>query len=444
MEQRIYFIYKYTFPNGKVYIGQTYKGSRRFGRVSSYKDMLVRRAMDKYPNFSKEILEYCSADIVDEREQFYIAFFNSMNKEFGYNLASGGSKNKVLAESVKRRISEKHKGKTISQEMREKISKPVIQIDPDTLNAIARYTSMSEASNETGIDFSTISSVCRRKSSTAGGFFWCFEDEYDDSYVPRDIKWRGHIYTDEERKKISERYSGANNPMYGTHRSKGDNPHAIPVLQFDLNASFIAKYDCVKTACLILGFDDGVYSGICKCAKGKAKSAANYIWRYEGSDIPVEPYVRETTKGFKHSEESKEKMRKCRMGKIGGPRAKAVLQYDLDGNFIKEYVSANNADDELGLGHGNVYSACIGKKKSVGGFMWRFKTDNYPIKIDPYKTNQSKPVQQLDLNGNLIRVWNSAKEAGDSLGIAASGITACCKGYDKYVTAGGFKWKYSK
>ena len=132
------------------------------------------------------------------------------------------------------------------------------------------------------------------------------------------------------------------------------------------------------------------------------------------------------------------------MGKIGGPRAKAVLQYDLDGNFIKEYVSANNADDELGLGHGNVYSACIGKKKSVGGFMWRFKTDNYPIKIDPYKTNQSKPVQQLDLNGNLIRVWNSAKEAGDSLGIAASGITACCKGYDKYVTAGGFKWKYSK
>ena len=84
MEQRIYFIYKYTFPNGKVYIGQTYKGSRRFGRVSSYKDMLVRRAMDKYPNFSKEILEYCSTDVVDEREQFYIAFFNSMNKEFGY------------------------------------------------------------------------------------------------------------------------------------------------------------------------------------------------------------------------------------------------------------------------------------------------------------------------------------------------------------------------
>ena len=73
----------------------------------------------------------------------------------------------------------------MSQEMREKISKPVIQIDPTTLNAIARFSSMSEASNETGIDFSTISSVCRRKSSTAGGFFWCFEDEYDDSMPTR-------------------------------------------------------------------------------------------------------------------------------------------------------------------------------------------------------------------------------------------------------------------
>ena len=45
-----YFIYKYTFPTGKVYIGQTYEGSRRYGRITSYKNMLVRRAMDKYPD----------------------------------------------------------------------------------------------------------------------------------------------------------------------------------------------------------------------------------------------------------------------------------------------------------------------------------------------------------------------------------------------------------
>ena len=230
--------------------------------------------------------------------------------------------------------------------------------------------------------------------------------------------------------------------MYGTHRSKGDNPHAIPVLQYDLKGSFLAKYDCVRTACSILGFNDGVYSGICKCAKGKAKSAANFIWRYENCDAAVEPYTITTTKGFKHSEESKEKMRQYRLGKTGGSRAKPVLQYDLSGNFIKEYVSANNADEVMKLGSGNVYAACTGKKKSVGGYMWRFKTNNYPIKIEPYETKQTKSVAQYTKDGILIKRWNSAAEAGKALGISSSGITACCKGYKKYNTAGGFKWKY--
>ena len=442
MNQRVYFIYKYTFPNGKVYIGQTYKGSRRFGRVSSYKDMLVRRAMDKYPNFDKEILEYCSAESVDEREQFYIAFFNSMNKEFGYNLVSGGSKNKVLSESVRQRISEKHKGKKISKETIEKLSKAVVQIDSETLNALNRYSSISEASQITGIDFSTISSVCRRKSSTAGGFYWCFEDEYDDSYVPRDIKWRGHVYSDEERLRISKRYSGVNNPMYGTHRSKGENPHAIPILQYSLEGKYLAKYDCAKTACETLGIM-GAYSDVCKCANGEKKSSGNFIWRYEGSQIPVEPYVRKTTKGYKHTESAKEKMRQCRLGKTGGPRARPVLQYDLDGNYIGEYPSANHADVVLGLCNGGVLSACNGERKSVGGFMWRFREGEIRKKIKPYKKDSIKPVLQCDKEGNPIKKWNSAKEAGEALNINASGITGCCKGYPKYNTAGGYKWKYA-
>ena len=441
MSDKSYFIYKYTFPNGKIYIGQTYEGSRRFGRISSYKNMLVRRAMDKYPNFEKEIVEYCSVENVDDRERYYIQLYNSFNKQFGYNLTSGGQTNKELSEDVRKIISEKRKGKKLSPEVIEKMSKAVIQIDSESLNAINRFSSMSEASLQTGIDFSTISSVCRRKSSTAGGYYWCFEEDYDDDYVPRDIKWKGHIYTDEERKERSIKYSGKNNPMYGIHRYGGSNPHSLPVLQYDLNGKFIAKYDCVKTACQILNILDK-YSSICRCAKGNIKSSANYIWRYENSDIPVIPYERKTTKGFKHSDESKKKMSEYRFGKIGGARAKAVLQYDLDGNFLREYVSANNADDELNLGHGNVYSVCCGKKKSAGNYIWKFKTENYPLKIESYKNNNMKPVSQYDKNGNYIKTWNSAKEASDALNLSASGITACCKHYAKYKTAGGFIWEY--
>ena len=441
VDERVYFIYKYTFPNGKIYIGQTYKGSRRFGRVSSYKNMLVRRAMDKYPNFEKEIVEYCSFESVDEREQFYIEYYSSMNKELGYNLTSGGQTNKHLSAEVRKVISEKRKGAKMAQDVKERISKPVIQIEPSTLNAINRFYSIMDAASNTGVDYSTISSVCNRKSSTAGGFFWCFEEDYDDSYVPREIGYRGHIYTDEERLERSIMYSGVNNPMYGTHRRGSDNPHSIPVYQYSLKGKFIAKYDCVRTACHILHLESN-YSAICSCARGKLKQASNFIWRYDGSENDIEEYVRHTTKGYRHTEAAKDKMRVARIGKTGGARARAVLKYDLEGNFIEEYVSSNNADDMNGLSHGNVYAACSGKKKSVGGFMWRFKTVNFPIKIDPYVNSNKKAVIQMDRNDNFIKKWSSAQEAAEQLGISSSGITACCRGYKKYVTAGGYKWKY--
>lgn len=442
-KERIYFIYKYTFPNGKVYIGQTYKESRRFGRVSSYKNMLVRKAMDKYPNFEKDIIEYCSKSNVDEREQFYIKLFNSMNKQFGYNLCSGGSFNKVLSDETKKRISEKHKGKKLSKEAIEKLSKAVIQIDQKTLDVINRFASVQEASRELGIDMSTISSVCRRKSSTAGGYYWCFEDDYDDSYVPRKIQWRGHVYSDEERLKLSKRYSGKNNPMHGTHRSKEENPHAIPVNQYSLKGKFIARFDCVKTAVEMLNISES-YSNVCRCAKGRLKSAGGFIWRYDFADVPITEYKRKTTLGYKHTNEAKDKMSKARLGKIGGPRAKQVLQYSLDGFFVKEFISANNADNEMKLPSGKVSSVCAGKRKSAGGFMWRFKTDNYPLQITPYKNNNEKPVIQFNADGSIIKEWNNAAEASKQLGISASGITGCCKGYNKYKSAGGYHWKYKE
>ena len=355
-KNRIYFIYKYTFPNGKVYIGQTYKGSNRFGNHIEYHKQPVHFAMLKYPDYKKEILEYCSIDEVDEREQFYIALYHSMEKPFGYNLTSGGNKNKQWAPEVRQRIIEKLKNPS-----------------------------------------------------------------------------------EETRRKMSARSAGSRNPMYGIHRKLAENPHSKPISLYDLSGNKLREFDCIKRAVIELELPKYASSQIVANCRGKILSAHGFIWRYTEDKEPVLAYKRKTTKGFKHSDESKEKMRKSRLGKIGGPRAKAVLQYDLDGNFIQEFISANNADVRLKLSRGNVYSACIGKKKSVGGFMWRFKTENYPIKIHSYSTNQFKPVKQLDLEGKLIREWGSAAEAGKELHINPSNISNACSG--KVASAGGFKWK---
>ena len=76
-------------------------------------------------------------------------------------------------------------------------------------------------------------------------------------------------------------------------------------------------------------------------------------------------------KGRKILEEWKEKSRKAR---INHPSfSKTVLQYDLDGNFIKEYPSSNEAARQLHISAGHIRYCCRGKEKTCGGFKWSFK-----------------------------------------------------------------------
>lgn len=55
---------------------------------------------------------------------------------------------------------------------------------------------------------------------------------------------------------------------------------------------------------------------------------------------------------------------------------------------------------------------------------------------------RKRKVAQYDMNGNLIKEWNSIKEAGISLNINDRNICACCR--KKKKSAGGFAWEYVK
>jgi hypothetical protein len=52
----------------------------------------------------------------------------------------------------------------------------------------------------------------------------------------------------------------------------------------------------------------------------------------------------------------------------------------------------------------------------------------------------SKQVEQYDLVGNLIKIFNSSKEADIEMGGKGSNVADCCRGRQK--TAYGFRWKY--
>ena len=66
--------------------------------------------------------------------------------------------------------------------------------------------------------------------------------------------------------------------------------------------------------------------------------------------------------------------------------------------------------------------------------------------LKPYGSNNSRSVKikQLDLNNNLLKIFNSISEAGSLLNIKGkpTGISKVCKG--KRVTAYGYKWLYAK
>ena len=115
--------------------------------------------------------------------------------------------------------------------------------------------------------------------------------------------------------------------------------------------------------------------------------------------------------------------------------------YDLQGNFLKTYNSQREASRELSIQESGI-SVSIKTGGRVTKYMFVNYGDNPP---KPYSKTGSKPVIQLDLNGNYIQEFKSARAASDSLGKGKAGgssIGVVCNG--KRQSAYGYKWKWKE
>ena len=66
---------------------------------------------------------------------------------------------------------------------------------------------------------------------------------------------------------------------------------------------------------------------------------------------------------------------------------------------------------------------------------------NIALKIEKmYNKEMTKHVFQYTKDMELIKEWESVKEAANSLGVVKSAISNCVKGYSK--TSCGYIWKY--
>ena len=56
--------------------------------------------------------------------------------------------------------------------------------------------------------------------------------------------------------------------------------------------------------------------------------------------------------------------------KVANSNKKSILQFDLNGNFIKEWKSATDVGREV---RDNIYHCLKGDQKTAYGFIWKFK-----------------------------------------------------------------------
>lgn len=99
---------------------------------------------------------------------------------------------------------------------------------------------------------------------------------------------------------------------------------------------------------------------------------------------------------------------------------KPVLQYDLSGNFIKEWSNITEANQYFSERDCNsINHCCNGNTKTSYGFIWRLKdNDNFDLKINVgVLPKHTRNIIQYDLDMNIIKEWNSISEASKILNI---------------------------
>ena len=162
----------------------------------------------------------------------------------------------------------------------------------------------------------------------------------------------GMKHSKETLKLLSEQHSGYKHWKYGTKNIGG-----IPVLQFDINFTFVKEWPSIKEVERELGYKSNIIGRVCN---KYLDSAYGYIW------VKKSEYF----EGYLEKYHSRAK---CKSND------RAVLQYDFAGNFIKEYISA--AEAGKAFGGKTVAGAANGKEKQFHGFIWIYKDELSEEKI---------------------------------------------------------------
>ncbi len=239
------FIYKYTSPSGKSYIGQTVQSlSNRAGHNGKnyIGSKYFYSAIKKYGwnSFETEILGEFPIDQLNYQERRFIEIFNTMAPN-GYNIQAGG-------------ICNYHESR-----------KTVYQYDKNGM-LIKSWEGLSEPSSSINVSIQSLNSCLQGRAKTCGGYYWSYQ--------------------------LLEKY-----PVL----EKIDNTNKS-VVMYDLNGNKIKTFVSIAEAA---NFVNGERSPIKKCCRKELKTAYGYKWscdeilaekKYNNIPIQIEQLDKNTLK----------------------------------------------------------------------------------------------------------------------------------------------------
>lgn len=120
-----------------------------------------------------------------------------------------------------------------------------------------------------------------------------------------------------------------------------------------------------------------------------------------------------------------------------------VIQYDLDGQFVRVWDNANKAAEAGMDSQATIRKSLKGvEMKKLPNFQWRFFSEGYPQEIAPYENNsrrcnkkkerQDDAIEELAWDGTVIATYNGTSEAAEKSGCSQSYVCNVLAGKIKH------------
>lgn len=328
------------------------------------------------------------------------------------NHKDGNTKNNKAKnlEWVTRKENQKHRRSILEQKG---FVKSVVQSSLDG-SYIQKFESIVAAGKSTGINSRTICAVCNGQGRSAGGFLWCFENDYKGDSL-------------------------------ALHKA------SKKVVQFDLEGKYVRTFESVKQAAEETGC---LYNNISACCHGRCKTSNGYIWKFAMSSTPLVQKIDETTNWevlpdyplYKISED----------GRVYSSWVKRMLKSsEKDGYLFYSLTDSFGTAKSIGA-HRLVARAYLPNLKNlpwvnhkdgnplnnhVKNLEWCTKSENAQHAHDTKLNKSGKTIVQLSKDGEEIDRFINVATACRKLNKDRGMIDDVLKGRRKY--AHGYAWKYA-